>query len=287
MRKAVPILLACLVATPLAADDVFLKNGRTFEDVVAEIRDDQVHIRLAFGEMAFPVDAIERIERSESSLIAFESQRAELRSNPSSDAADWVELARSAARRGNRHGAREAALVASAMDPHVPGLEPLMRDMDYVFEPELVRWIPFAESMRRRGYALVDGQWLSAEQLLARSRAVAEAARARDAEQESRLTRAVLAMAAAQLAREPEPQTVEPNPNWAWPVMVYPQPFKWRYPNPFKGTHRATPYRGGSDHTAIPIERRQPGSLFPIAPKQPVAPPAAHQGGMVRPNGSR
>ncbi len=287
MRLHLPILLVCLVATPLVADDVFLKNGRTFEDVVAEIRDDQVHIRLAFGEMAFPVDAIDRIERSESSLVAFEQRRSALRSDPNTSASDWLELARDASQRGNRHGSREAALVAAAMDPHTPGLEPLMRDLDYVYEPELMRWLPFEESMRRRGFAFVDGQWLSPEQLVARSQARAEAARARDAQQESRLTRAVLAMAAAQLAREPEPQIVEPNPNWAWPVMVYPQPFKWRYPNPFKGTHRAAPYRGGNDHTAIPIERRQPGSLFPIAPRPPVTPPANHHGGMTRPNGSR
>ncbi len=286
MRSAISILIVCLAATPLAADDVFLKNGRTFEDVIAREKDGQVHLRLAFGEMAFPMDAVDRIERSESSLVVFERQRAALRSDAAASSADWVELARDAARRGNRHGAREAALVAATMDPLTPGLEPLMRDLDYVYEPELARWLPFEESMRRRGFALVDGQWLSPEQLLARSRARAEAAQAREAQRESRLTRAVLAMAAAQLAREPEPRTLEPDPGWAWPVMVYPQPFRWRYPNPFKGTHRATPHRGGGGHIGIPIERRQPGSLFPVAPPNPaVNPVATHHGGVSRPGG--
>ncbi len=286
MRRFLPVLLLCLVvAAPAAADDVFLRNGRVFEDVIAEVADGQVHIRMAFGEMAFPVAAIDRIERSESSLVAFEERREALRASPSSTAADWIELARVATRQGNRHGAREAALVAASMDPKADGLEPLMGALDWVLDAETGRWIPFEESMSRQGFAFVDGQWLSPEQLLARSRAAAEAARVREAERESRLTRAVLAMAAAQLAKEPEP--VRPDPSSAWPVAVYPNPFIWRYPNPHRGTHRATLYRGGHDHTAIPIQRRQPGSLFPVARNPAVDPVATHHGGIVVPDGGR
>ena len=79
------------------------------------------------------------------------------------------------------------------------------------------------------------------------------------AHEEQRLTRAVLALAAAQMA-ETARQAVEPPEQtiYAWPVAVFPNPFIRRHENPF----RLPP--PGYDPTAIPMERRQPGSLFPI-----------------------
>ena len=262
--------LALFVAAPLLADNVYLKNGRVFEDVVAEVGPESVKIHLAFGQMGVSLDSVDRIERAESSLVAYQERRDALRVDPTAEAADWVELAQWALRRDNRYGAREAALVAAEKNPRAEGLEELMRRMDYVFEPEIDRWIPFEDSMRLRGFARVDGQWLSPEQLLARSQAAAEAARARESDRESRLTRAVLAMAAAQLAREPEPR--QPEVVYAWPVSVYPNPFIRRYPNP----HELPP--PGHDPTAIPLPRRQPGSLFPVAPNPAVRPVATNHG---------
>lgn len=266
MRSIAPLLVVLVAAaSPLAADDVYLKNGRVFEDVIAEAGPEIVRIQLAFGEMAFSLDAVDRIERAASSLLQYQERREALWADPTAGAAEWIELSRWASRRGQTHGAREAALRAAEIDPRAEGLEELMRGLDFVFEPQLGRWIPFEESMRLRGFELVGGQWLSAEQVLARSQAAAEAARAREADQESRLTRAVLALAAAQLAREPES---EPEPVYAWPVAVYPNPFIRRYPNP----HKLPPPQ--YDPTAIPIQRRQPGSLFPVAPP-------AHYGGIA------
>ena len=227
MRRLAPILPVLCLAAPLMADDVHLKNGRVFEDVVAELSDSTVTIHLAFGEMTVSLDAVERIERAESTLTAYQSRRDALRSNPAATAADWIELSRWAAARGHRHGARESALRAAEKDPYAEGLEELMRGLEQVYEPALGRWISVDESMRRRGYVLVDGQWLSAEQQLARSQAAAAEQRAREADKERRLTNAVLALAAAQMTREPEPEVV-----YQWPVSVYPNPFIWRHPNP-------------------------------------------------------
>jgi len=271
-------LSTILAAAPVVADDVYLKNGRVFEDVVAEVGAETVRIQLAFGEMGVPLAAVDRVEHGASSLAAFRERRDALRADPAAEAADWVDLARWAARRDQSHGAREAALVAAELDPRVEGLDELMRRIDYVFEPQVGRWVSFEESMSLRGYTHVDGQWLSPEQLLARSQAAADAARAREAAQESRLTRAVLAMAAAQLAREPEPVYEQPNgwTDYGWPVAVYPGPVVRPHP---------TPYRRHSirhDPTAIPLHRRQPGSLFPVAPNPAVQPAATHHGGIAK-----
>ena len=58
-------LLAGLFAAPLRADDVFLHNGNTFEGVIVVAEtDEQVRIRLAYGEMSLPASWIERIDRT-------------------------------------------------------------------------------------------------------------------------------------------------------------------------------------------------------------------------------
>ncbi|MDX1644872.1 MAG: hypothetical protein R3244_11000, partial [Thermoanaerobaculia bacterium] len=209
-----PAVAALLfVVAPLAADDVHLANGRVFEDVVAVVDGDRVRLHLPFGEMSVPLHTVERIERAETTLEAFEARRDALRADPASDAETWLELARWALDRGLEHGARDAALEAARRDSDVEGLADLMRALDYVLDPETGRWMRYEESLERRGFAHIDGRWLSPEQQLARqevrARAQIEAARARDAAAERRLTRAVMALAAAQLASRPEPRHPE------------------------------------------------------------------------------
>jgi hypothetical protein len=287
-----PIILALSVVSPVAADDVHLKNGRVFEDVLARVNGEVVTIQLAFGSMGVPLESVDRIERAESSLVAYRERHTALLRDAAAGAAAWIDLARWAWQRGNHHGAREAAAVAAQLDPLAEGLDELMPRFDFVFEPQLGRWVTVEEGLRLKGYQQVDGQWLSPEQQLARARLAEEASRAREAEQESRLTRAVLAMAAAQMAREPEPygppygSPYGPDGIYDWPVAVYPSPFFWPHPGHHGHGHHGSGHHGPwsrHDPTAIPIHRRQPGSLFPVAPS---APPARHHGGILPAGGS-
>ncbi len=257
------------VVAPLAADDVYLVNGRVFEDVVATVDGDRVRLHLPFGEMSVPRHTVERIEHAETTLEAFQAERDRLRHDPEAEAVDWVELGRWALERGLRHGAREAALEATRRDPAAEGLSSLMQALDYVLDAASGRWISYEESLERRGYALIGGSWLSPEQQLARqkarARAETEAARVLQAADERRLTRAVLALAAAQLAGPSEPRPVRGI--YSWPAAVVPGFFHLRPPRPSAPERRPDP-------SALPIERRQPGSLFPIAP--------SHHGGVAR-----
>jgi hypothetical protein len=261
MKRRAPILLIALAAAaPLAADDVYLKNGRVFEDVIAEVDASMVRIQMAFGEMSFSLAAVERIEHGESSLVGFRARRTALGADPSAGASEWIELARWSLATGQSHAAREAALRAAEIDPLAEGLGELMRRLDFVLHEELGRWIPLEESMRLKGFEEVDGAWLSAEQVLARTAAQAAAVREREAAEERRLTNAVLALAVAEMAREPEPQVVYPS----WPYGFYSTPIVWHSPPVHRppAIHHPAPH--GSQF-AIPIEVRQPGSLFPVA----------------------
>lgn len=274
MRRSIYflLLLPLVPSGPLAADDVYLKNGRVFEDVVTEVADGSLLVYLPFGEMRLALDAVERIESGASSLATFRERRESLLADASAGAAEWLELAHWGLASGLRHSGREAALVAAELDPAAEGLAEVMRRLDYVLDEHLGRWMPFAESMRLRGFELVDGVWLSPEQRLELARAEAEAERQREADQERRLTQAVLALAAAQLASEPEPEVEVP----AWGAGVYASPFVWHQPgfapHPRPEPHGHRPPASESPF-AIPIEQRQPGSLFPVK---------SHHGGMAR-----
>ena len=73
--------------------------------------------------------------------------------------------------------------------------EALRRALD----EELDRWIPYAESMRRRGFVMAGGQWISREESEARQRAREEELARRRAERA-----ATQAAEATQAVREVE-----------------------------------------------------------------------------------
>ena len=68
MRLALPaaLLTVIVAAGPAAADDVYLVNGKVFEDVTAEVEGERVAIGLpSGGEIGLPLSHVERIERAE------------------------------------------------------------------------------------------------------------------------------------------------------------------------------------------------------------------------------
>jgi hypothetical protein len=100
------------------------------------------------------------VEEAESPLALYLERRAALEASPESGAGDWLELARWARTNDLPRQSRQAALVAAALDPQVPGLPPLMRGLGYALDPELGSWVPYAEHMRRRGFVNVGGVWI-------------------------------------------------------------------------------------------------------------------------------
>jgi hypothetical protein len=165
------LLLGALPGTLLRADDVYLKNGRSFEGVVAQVTETQVRILLPGGTISLARSAVDRVEKSATSFSDFLGRKEEILTREKHGArnvADWIELARWARAAGFTQGVREAALTAADIDPRQPGLPTLLRPLGYVYEERMDRWIPYADSMRLHGLVQVDGQWLSPQEAQAR-----------------------------------------------------------------------------------------------------------------------
>ena len=225
------LLLTSLVAVPVFADDVYLTNGRKFEGVIAETTDSQVRIQMQGGTLSLPRSQVLRVESGDSSLAGYLHRRDALRKNPAAGAAAWLELARWARAQGLGQATREAALTAAVLDPRLEGLAPFLRGYGYVLDEQLDRWIPYEESMRRKGFVLSNGQWITHEEYAMRLRLLREAeTRHRDDQEErvrsarmDRLTALTELTLTRELTRPAAPAyPVYGNPLYGTPIVVIP-----------------------------------------------------------------
>jgi hypothetical protein len=272
MRVRFVAILSLLASiSPVFADDVYLTNGRKFEGVIAETTGSQVRIRMAGGVLSLPSDQVAKVEKEDSSLAEYLRRKDDLQANSRARAADWLELARWAQAQGLQHGARESALRAAELDPRLEGVAPVLRGLGYVYDEQLDRWIPYAESMRRRGFVLSYGQWISREEYEAAARArEEESERRRIARQEqaraaredrlAALTELVLVREVARSERE--------VPGYSAPLAVFPGYFFPPVFVPGHG-HRRPDHHGRRFNAIDPNDGkphgyiRVPGSLIP------------------------
>jgi hypothetical protein len=242
------ILLLSLIAVPALADDVYLVNGRKFEGVIAETVGSQVRIQMQGGILSLPSSQVLRVETGESSLAEYLRRKESLKKNPSARAADWLALAQWTQGKQLEQATRESAVVAATMDPKLPGLKPILGGFGYVLDEELGRWVLYSDAMRRRGFVLANGEWVTREEYAATVRAYEEenarrrAAReqqARDARQERlvALTELSLVRDLTQSVLSPQQPVYPPAysvPFYSVPVVVVPGAWghgNWRSPN--------------------------------------------------------
>ena len=285
-RIATTLLLGLtLTGGAVSADDVFLKNGRKFEGVIAETTDTQVRIRMQGGVVSLPKSQVLRVESKDSDLSGYLRRKEALRRSADTRAQDWLELARWAKVQGLEQGARDAALLAAELDPGLEGVATLLRGYKYTFDQELGRWLSYEESMRKRGFVFTQGAWISREELAERARLQREAEvqaqqmrEAARAERAARQTEMLLATQTALLqetVRERERQQyVAPYAGYGWPVVVVPGYFPRpchhgdcnnNPPSPGGGGGEgggAQPNRPSGGHTRSNFTRI-PGSLIP------------------------
>jgi len=247
--RSLPLLLLLLsmIAVPALADDVYLANGRKFEGVIAETVGSQVRIQMQGGILSLPSSQVLRVETGESSLAEYLRRKEALKKNPSAHAADWLALAQWTQGKQLEQATRESALTAATLDPKLPGVGPVLRGYGYVLDDQLGRWVPYADSMRRRGFVLANGEWITREEYAANVRAYEEenarrrAAReqqARDARQER-----LVALTELSLVRDLTQSVLTPQPAYppaysvpfyGVPVVVVPGAWghgNWRSPN--------------------------------------------------------
>ena len=280
IRCFAALLFGLLSLAPAWADTVYLANGRKFENVVAETAETEVRIHMPGGSLSLPRSHVLRVESSDSTFSEYLRRKEALhRSGSASDAAAWLLLAQWAKVQGLDQGAREAALAAAALNPRLKGLAPLLRAHGFVLDEQLDRWIPYADSMRRRGFVLADGQWISREENEARQRARDEELARRRAEraatQAAQATQAVreveLALATMELQQRQQ-RTEEPEglpyyyayPGYYWTAPPVVPPCHRCGPRPDPPAHPDPPSPG-----QVPEQPRShgvfhvPGSLLP------------------------
>lgn len=274
--------LAVLLGGQTMADTVYLDNGKTFEEVIAEETETQVRIRIAGGQITLPRSKVLRVEKSVTSLELYLRTKEGLSRSDPAQAREWLDLALWARARGLEQGFREAALIAAELDPQLEGLAPVLRQLGYVLDPELGHWIPYGESMRRQGYVFYDGTWMTPEERTLRVRLreqdLAERRARAEAAEQTRLLRdiALLTLAELELTRE-SLRAAPPVPplGYGLPVAIFPGGFFFHgdphhpVPKGHRGPHLPSVHPQGhpGDHhpsAQISIFTRQPGSLIPV-----------------------
>ncbi|MBZ0112831.1 MAG: hypothetical protein K8J08_10250 [Thermoanaerobaculia bacterium] len=275
-------LLSLLLPGLGRADDVYLTNGKVYEDVIAERTADGIRIDLAFGKLVLPEAQVERIVSSEAPLETFRRLEQSLESNDGS-AQGWLDLALWSRSNGLAHGSKEAALKAADMDPGLEGLRPLMAELGRVYDAELDRWVTEAQHLRSRGFVEVDGRWLNPAELEAHlalrreeERQQRELATARALQQvaenleraERRAEQARQDELMAEALRQSQSQTVH------YPIFVI-QP---GWSRPATAPSRRAPHRSDHEPASVTYRRlanRQPGSFLPVSQYNPAPEPPA------------
>jgi len=287
-RTALLLLLVAAAAMPLRADTVRLKNGRAYEGVIAERTAQGVRVQLAFGYIVIPADQVTSVEAAPSALAGYLKQKAILQSSAAAKASDWLELARWAKVHDLESSARESALLAAELDPRLTGLDAMLRPLGLVYEDALGRWIPFAESMARRGLVPWNGEWITRDEQRARS----EEQERRDAVRMQEAASRRMAAAAEAMRRseerlaEREELRLEAERYAALaPVMTFPG--FWMSPvvvvvpsppthSPRQPGHPQQPPAMPRNDTYGRLQSRQPGSFLPLYGEPIVAPEQQH-----------
>ena len=268
------ILVAALCAGAAGADDVFLANGNSFVGViVVSETQESVKIRLAYGDLSLPRSWIERIELATSPLEEYVERRARLRAGDPAGAASWLELARWARSRELGHGYKEALLEAALLEPRHPGLPPHMRAIDYVFEADSGLWVSAAERRRAADAALAAERSAATRE---RERVERHREADRGSATEGTLSRAVEALALAELERETRRSRTREESGFARGHAFYPIQTAGRYgavyPVAFFPGTISVPQQGDGASTGPvkdpyeSLRRRQPGSLLVTRP---------------------
>ena len=272
MRRFLPTAaLLALLAAPAAADDVHLANGRVYEDVLVEDVPGGVRIRLPFGSLTLPAAQVARVVRAPAALSEYLARKSALEVDPESTAEGWLALARWARAHDLAHGAREAALLAAELEPHLAGLAGLLVPAGYRIDEELGRWLPLEEAMARQGFVRFDGTWVTREdrdaRLAAQRRQHDEVVARRAADYLARLEHAAAAVAAESRRREQERlrDAMWALP-WSVPVIAVPVlvPSFYVLPPAAPPAAPAPPARAAPDRGYRSLIGRQPGSFIPV-----------------------
>jgi hypothetical protein len=199
MKRTLALLL--LAASPVAADQVFLKSGGQLTGVLVDRTAASIVIEVAAGRVSIPASRVDHVSLGSSALATFHARASGL---DAGDGAGWLALAQWALDLGLQTQARGAF-------ERVVGIDPDNAVARRALGQSLVdgRWLSEADAYRARGFVQFQGAWVTpserdadlraqeAQAAAAGARADAEA-RAREADARAAEAEARRAEAAAQ-----------------------------------------------------------------------------------------
>lgn len=186
-------LLALLLASPLSADEVFLRGGGHVKGIIVERTPSKVVVDVGAGMVGIPAGHIDRIVEGRTALTEYLEKAGRLASD---DVAGWLALAHWAEQQDLQTQAREAFERVADLDP---GNGAAQQALGRIQVGDA--WVSADEAYRARGYVPFEGSWVTPaerESILGQRRdeiqaegARAEAdARVREAEARARVAEA-------------------------------------------------------------------------------------------------
>jgi hypothetical protein len=147
------IVLIALAATPVFADDVYLRGGGQITGEIIEQTEDSVTVDIGGGTITARMSSIVRIEQNVSPLQEYRERAEDIADG---DAEAWRELARWATGRALSSQAWEAWERVIAI---LPDDQEANRALGRVQLDG--QWVTEEESYRARGYIEFEGQWMT------------------------------------------------------------------------------------------------------------------------------
>lgn len=277
MRLFTVLLLPTLIAAPVWADSVVLKDGDRLEGIVTE-KGDEVEIRMDLGTVSFAKSDVASIERGATLLSELEARAKKLKRE---DVEGHYRLGLEAEQRGLGSLARSLFREALEQSPEHKGARAALG-----YRLHEGRWLTEDEFMSSQGYLKRQGQWVTAEAARAiddaeaKRRAVWEAERRRETDEKkiAALEKQV-AEARAEAARAEERARAKPlYPSY---VPVYGNNGYVVQQSSGFGISLSLGGPGGSVHAGVPPP---PPSAAPAAPApSPSASPKPKSIGAMRP----
>jgi len=151
VKRAIVIIL--LAATPVFADEVYLKGGGRFSGEIVEQTEDSVTVDIGGGYLTAPMSKVVRIEEGVSPLAEYRERAAGI---PPGDAEAWRELARWATSKTLSSQSWEAYSQVVAI---LPDDDEANRALGRVLLNG--KWVTEEESYRARGYIEFENQWMT------------------------------------------------------------------------------------------------------------------------------
>jgi hypothetical protein len=215
MRRSTLIL--ALFASPLAADEIYLKGGGQISGVIVERTETKVTVDIGGGNLTVQMSQVVRIDAD--SVSPLEEYRTRAAAIAPGDAEGWRQLGRWARNQALSTQAKEAWNRVLKIAPDDPEANQALGRVQLDG-----RWVSEEESYRARGFVEFEGEWVTPDERLA----ILDARAQQEAADRQALDEMIAADQAAAAEREAQEQA-EHDEYWYSLTEWNSDPLYWGY----------------------------------------------------------